>query len=49
MKNGDFWDVTPRSCCKSRRFGGTNLAIYRRYFIRDNENTLAAGSLAPNR
>jgi hypothetical protein len=23
MKNGVFWDVTPRSSCKNRRFGGT--------------------------
>jgi hypothetical protein len=23
MKNGVFWDVTPRGSCKNRRFGGT--------------------------
>jgi hypothetical protein len=23
MKNGDFWDVTPRGSCNNRRFGGT--------------------------
>jgi hypothetical protein len=23
MKNGVFWDVTPRGPCKNRRFGGT--------------------------
>jgi hypothetical protein len=23
MKNGVFWDVTPCSSCKNRRFGGT--------------------------
>jgi hypothetical protein len=23
MKNGVFWDVTPRGCCKNRSFGGT--------------------------
>jgi hypothetical protein len=23
IKNGIFWDVTPRSSCKNRRFGGT--------------------------
>jgi hypothetical protein len=23
MKNGVFWDVTPRASCKNRRFGGT--------------------------
>jgi hypothetical protein len=23
MKNGVFWDVTPRDFCKNRRFGGT--------------------------
>jgi hypothetical protein len=23
MKNGTFWDVTPRGSCKNRRFGGT--------------------------
>jgi hypothetical protein len=22
-KNAVFWDVTPRGCCKNRRFGGT--------------------------
>jgi hypothetical protein len=25
MKNGIFWDVTPCSSCKNRRFGGTLL------------------------
>jgi hypothetical protein len=23
LKNGVFWDVTPRGSCKNRRFGGT--------------------------
>jgi hypothetical protein len=23
IKNGVFWDVTPRGSCKNRRFGGT--------------------------
>jgi hypothetical protein len=23
MKNGVFWDVTPRGSCRNRRFGGT--------------------------
>jgi hypothetical protein len=23
MKNGVFWDVTPRGFCENRRFGGT--------------------------
>jgi hypothetical protein len=23
MKNGVFWDVTPRDSCKNRRFGGS--------------------------
>jgi hypothetical protein len=23
VKNGVFWDVTPRGSCKNRRFGGT--------------------------
>jgi hypothetical protein len=26
MKNGVFWDVTPRGSCKNRRFGGTPLS-----------------------
>jgi hypothetical protein len=27
MKNGVFWDVTPRGSCKNQRFGGTILNI----------------------
>jgi hypothetical protein len=23
MKNGVFWELTPRGSCKNRRFGGT--------------------------
>jgi hypothetical protein len=23
MMNGVFWNITPRGCCKNRRFGGT--------------------------
>jgi hypothetical protein len=28
MKNGAFWDVTPRGSCKNRRFGGTQPILY---------------------
>jgi hypothetical protein len=27
MKNGVFWDVTPRGCCKNRRFVTLNLTL----------------------
>jgi hypothetical protein len=27
MKNGVFWDVTPRGSCKNRRFGGNTASV----------------------
>jgi hypothetical protein len=29
MKNGVFWDITPRVSCKNRRFGGTWRLLHR--------------------
>jgi predicted AAA+ superfamily ATPase len=37
MKNGVFWDVTPRGSCKNRRFGGT--------FLRSVHRLLVTGSV----
>jgi hypothetical protein len=29
MKNAVFWDVTPRGCCKNRRFGEMYRSVFR--------------------
>jgi hypothetical protein len=42
MKNGVFWDVTPRGSCKNRRFGGILV------FLRSVHWLLVAASVVPS-
>jgi hypothetical protein len=44
MKNGVFWDVTPRGSCKNRCFGGISASIIRVTRISEVGTTLAATS-----
>jgi hypothetical protein len=41
MKNGVFWDVTPRGSCKNRRFGGAWRLLHQ-----GNKNRLLGTTLA---
>jgi hypothetical protein len=44
MKNGVFWDVTPRGSCKNRCFGGTQRLLLKVTRIGELGTTIAVTS-----